>query len=648
MSRRRLVRSGAFGATLALLAACGDDSVPSRVDPPTPSIADAGAGGAPEAGATFVTEQTWYLERDATTVGTLLEWTREEGVRATLTIGRSVDGALVGQMSEGDRRDDVDAIELTADMLAFRRRTKSGWQHYRLRTTDGAAVGRWAATATGEAPPLASYEGHVTGWNAESFPLSGRALSWDIAFGNGARARIRISRGDDGAWIGRFKVYAGPLGELLEEDATNVTFDGSRLSFEGPITKIDAVADGRTLSGSVATSEGSTSIRGARSALASFGIAPRGDREAWQAVTRRRITALMMNGALPPAAPCTATLGDPGAPRAAVDEIRAERDDDYAAHPQAYSLSELTLSCPMTNAFDGRPIAAPRIIHGWVAVPNAPAPAEGRPVVLAMNGHNGNALSVMSPDAIVYHYGDAFARRDYLVVAIDIKHHPEEPVEGEDGTHPPIVGDGFTTTDWEEDGERAWDLRRASDWIFARSDIDPKRALVTGLSMGGELTTLTAGLDERWKMALPAGYSPDMDVLLHMPGHNCWQWRNADIREWVDQSDLEALIAPRPLLVEVGRTDDGFSARKPHFSGDFQVMRRTRVAWTAAEQTRLALYLHFDEHAYHFGDRRAGESVGLGVTVVPAPSPSSASWQTDETTTTLAPTIFDVIDAWLP
>jgi hypothetical protein len=643
MLGRRVFGACIAAAGVGAAVACGDGApdVPRASDMHDDAgRADASDGGSDDA---FAVEQTWYLERDATTVGDAIEWTRKEGVRATLVIGRDRDGVLVGTVTDdGAGADRVDAVVQTTSTLAFRRRTANGWQHYMLRTTDGVALGRYAKTNDAMAPSPTSYDGHVSGWSADAFPLSGGALSWNVALSNGAQARIRIARDDAGAWSGRFKIYAGATGEQLEEDAVRVAFDGVTLAFEGQLSRLDAVASGRTLDGFATTKEGRLALHGARSALASFGVAQRGDRTAWQSVTRRRIAALMMNGDPTPPAPCTATLGPPQPPRAPSGPMPPDRDDDFAAHTQDYALVELTLSCPTTNPFDDRPIAAPRAIHGWVAVPNAPAP---HPVVLAINGHGGTALSVMTPDDGLFYYGDAYARRGFLVVAIDVKHHPDEEIAGEDGTHAAIIGDGFATSDWEEDGERVWDLRRASDWIFARGDIDASRALVTGLSMGGEETALVAALDDRWKMAVPAGYSPDMDVLLALGGHNCWQWKNADIIEWLDQSDLHALVAPRALLVETGRKDMVFSVRTPPFSGDLQVMRRTRTAWTTAEQAHLGLYLHYDVHAYHFGDRRAGEAVGLAVGVVPPAT--SPSWQTDDTTTPLAPTLFDVAAAWL-
>jgi poly(3-hydroxybutyrate) depolymerase len=669
--------------TLASAGACGDADAP-------PAVAPAASAGPPDAGApaAALPEHVYYLERDATTTGDALYWERKEGMRATLALGRDARGEATGTLrDEGGTADVVDSIASAPPWLELRRRTGSGAEWYRLQVVDGTILGRYARTSGEERPPLPSYVGHISGWLEDAFPATGASLSWDLALGDGRHARVRIARDGGGSFRGRFKVYAGPAvavgageeqhfdpsGELLEEDLATATFDGARLSLDGAaaatassLAHLDATASGRTLEGSATLADGTVlPFTGTRSAIASFGFLPRGDRDAWQASTRRRIANLMMNGDPAPHGECVATLGPQAPPFAptspcATDAtcgdgwacnggfcLPARRDDEPATHPQAYSLRELTLSCPMTNPFDGAPIASPRVVHGWVSTPTAAPPAAGYPVVLALNGHGGTARAVMTPDEPlgVFYYGEAFARRGYVVVAVDVKHHPDEEVDGEDGTHPAIVGDGFTTSDWEEDGERIWDLMRATDWVSGEADVDRTHLVVTGLSMGGEETTLLAALDPRFAMAIPAGYSPDMDVLLAIAGHNCWQWRMSNITEYFDQADLQALVSPRALLVQTGKHDPTYSTRSPPFSDDVQVMRRARAAWTTAEAANVGHYLHDDVHAYHFGGRRPGEAAGLGVTLLPAVvgSPPSFAWQISDATTSAAPTLFEFI-----
>src|SRR5260370_24661082 len=125
-----------------------------------------------------------------------------------------------------------------------------------------------------------------------------------------------------------------------------------------------------------------------------------------------------------------------------------------------------------------------------------------------------------------------------------------------------------------------------------------------GLSMGGEVTDLTGGLDRRIGMVIPAGYSPDMHVMDNHGNHPCYKWFNADIHEYLDASDYEALTAPRPLLVETGLIDGTFSGMNPPWASDKQVLSRARCAY-GPDGAKLIHYLHYDAHHWHAGDINA-------------------------------------------
>jgi hypothetical protein len=159
--------------------------------------------------------------------------------------------------------------------------------------------------------------------------------------------------------------------------------------------------------------------------------------------------------------------------------------------------------------------------------------------------------------------------------------------------------------------------------------------------MGGEVATIVGGLDPRLAVSLPAGYSPDMGVMLHHGNHACWRWLNADVREYVDVSDFYALTAPRPLLIQTGRRDSTFSALSSPFAADKQVVRRARAAYGDGP---LVHYLHYDAHHYHVGDINPSGARERGVRVPVASAPKAAGdtdWQVDARTKVAAPTLFD-------
>jgi hypothetical protein len=340
------------------------------------------------------------------------------------------------------------------------------------------------------------------------------------------------------------------------------------------------------------------------------------------------------------------------------DPKGSHRDDNPHIRPQNYQVKELSFTYKIPNPYGSSPIV--RLSHGYIAVPNTPPPSGGYRAVLALNGHHGSGWNMLNPDdGTIYWYGNAFARQGYVVLALDIEHRPpedSEPLYGNGATyvgphsdlHPAIKAEGFDS-DWAEDGERAWDAMRALDCLLALPDIpiDSQWILVTGLSMGGDISTLVAALDPRFAGCIPAGFSPDLDVVFAHGTHNhpCWKWMHADMREYIDTGDLHALIAPRPLIVQTGRQDTTYSTISTPFASDKQVARRSRAAY-GSDARNFVHYLHYDHHNYHVGDFPGNSYAKLGVHVplVTEPLiPFSLSWQTDANTVVIRPTLFDLL-----
>jgi hypothetical protein len=224
----------------------------------------------------------------------------------------------------------------------------------------------------------------------------------------------------------------------------------------------------------------------------------------------------------------------------------------------------------------------------------------------------------------------------------------DDPQHG-NGAHPAIKAEDFDS-DWEEVGERTWDVMRALEYLLTLPQVDESAVMVTGLSMGAETSTIAMALDLRFALGLPAGFSPDLDVEYHHNNHPCWLWTHANIREYIDTSDLHALTAPRPLIIQTGKLDPCYSDFSPPFAADKQTLRRSRAAY-AHDVANLVHYLHYDAHRYHVGDfdpANPDAERGVHVPTTNEPDrPFSLDWQTDATTTLFAPTLFDAIDKLL-
>jgi dienelactone hydrolase len=137
------------------------------------------------------------------------------------------------------------------------------------------------------------------------------------------------------------------------------------------------------------------------------------------------------------------------------------------------------------------------------------------PVTLGIEKTNGKRF----PGIVLVHGGgghafrewaELYARRGYAAIAMDLDGHA---VEGGESKRSP---DGGPSQDDDTKFQRSdlpdkdqWTYHAVADVILAHSllrtfaDVDPDRTGVIGISWGGYLTCIVAGLDHRFKAALP-------------------------------------------------------------------------------------------------------------------------------------------------
>ena len=106
-------------------------------------------------------------------------------------------------------------------------------------------------------------------------------------------------------------------------------------------------------------------------------------------------------------------------------------------------------------------------------------------------------------------------------------------------------------------GMRLWDVLRSVDYLQARPDVDGARIGAMGISGGGTITTLATALDQRIRAAVVSGYANSFhDSIMAM--HHCVDNYLPGILGLGEMEDILGLIAPRPLLLESGTSDDIF------------------------------------------------------------------------------------------
>lgn len=163
-------------------------------------------------------------------------------------------------------------------------------------------------------------------------------------------------------------------------------------------------------------------------------------------------------------------------------------------------------------------------------------------------------------------YGLAMAKAGYAVIAIDWRGFGER-----DDRRKPNWSGAYgdcdqcgaaylraTSLGMTALGLNVHDGRCALDLLCGQDFVDPDRIGAMGMSFGGTMTVWLALTDERIKAADVICYS-DRFADFHIRDNNsCGSQMTPGLYDLCDLCDLQGLIAPRPMLVEIGTYDDCF------------------------------------------------------------------------------------------
>jgi cephalosporin-C deacetylase-like acetyl esterase len=192
-------------------------------------------------------------------------------------------------------------------------------------------------------------------------------------------------------------------------------------------------------------------------------------------------------------------------------------------------------------------------VPAWWCVPTTGTPPY--PCIIIMHGYGGdkNGLQMLAP---------VFAMRGTTTFAIDAEYHGDRKQPGSDILSAYIYRnrDAFIQT--------VIDLRRAIDFLQSRPEMDGKRIGYIGLSMGGILGGILAGVDERVQAPILIVAGGDWGYLFANSQHpNAVQLRQKnpelfknpqkinEVVGTIDPVNWVGRIAPRPLLMINGKDD---------------------------------------------------------------------------------------------
>jgi dienelactone hydrolase len=135
-------------------------------------------------------------------------------------------------------------------------------------------------------------------------------------------------------------------------------------------------------------------------------------------------------------------------------------------------------------------------------------------------------------------------------------------------------------------GEKILDVRRAIDVLQSFHEIDPARIYAIGNSGGGTLAWYAAAIEPRLAGLVLGSCFATYAASLGRIDHCSDNYLPGALR-WLDFADVAMLVAPRPLVVVMGRTDPLFPQ-----AGIGAAYRRTRAIYEAAgaaDRCRLLL-----------------------------------------------------------
>lgn len=242
-----------------------------------------------------------------------------------------------------------------------------------------------------------------------------------------------------------------------------------------------------------------------------------------------------------------------------------------------------------------------------VNLPSNVAPGKPRPTLLCWHGHGmfgkdpvmGNPKNAEIDNEITrcnYDYGHQMAARGFVTFAIDwmgcgdrndrLKPHFSSAAGDRDWCnlyylHATMLGTTPLALNLAH-GRAATDFACSLPWV------DPDRLGVMGLSGGGTMSLWTALTDPRFGAVEIICYS-DLFALFGIRDINyCGSQITPGLFELVDVPDLQGLLAPVPLLVDIGANDECFQVENA--MACFRRVRKIYEAAGAGENLNLDLF----------------------------------------------------------
>jgi dienelactone hydrolase len=249
------------------------------------------------------------------------------------------------------------------------------------------------------------------------------------------------------------------------------------------------------------------------------------------------------------------------------DDFRAWETSARAKVIELLSIDHLTPKIPSMEILDESGMGDYRVQKiAYQTLPDlwVPAylltPTKGNPpfpTALCPPGHGGGINQVMNEDGAYHKYPHRFAEAGFVAlvpenISFGERANPNSGYRGCSFEHEALNLLGGTVI-----GYRLWELQRALDLLETLPQVDKNRIGCAGLSLGGEMTLYLAACDLRIRVACIACFLTSFKGTFLKEPH-CTCGYTPKMARYFEHADLAALIAPRPLMIQVGTRDGSF------------------------------------------------------------------------------------------
>lgn len=217
-----------------------------------------------------------------------------------------------------------------------------------------------------------------------------------------------------------------------------------------------------------------------------------------------------------------------------LSDLQATREPDGTAIP----FEVRTLSTEDRDKFVWNEIefnsTPTRRIKAIVTIPKTKPKSQKCPAVVCIHGHSGSRYIVYDPKSIYRGFATELASDGYVTISMEVGQHE-------------VYEEGRSLM-----GERLWDVLRCADYLTTLPEVHADRMGCAGLSLGGEMTMWLGAMDPRMKAVVSSGFLTTVD---NLKVRHCQCWDFPGLTENFEFSDIYSLIAPRPLMCQIGKKE---------------------------------------------------------------------------------------------